>query len=257
VTALLHVKSVAYSLHCDDWPETLDGFSDVWIVGGDGTLHYFINKYPECSLPLAIFPGGTGNDFCWELYGNTELEAQVEKVLSSPPRPVDAGLCNGRLFLGGTGIGFDGQVLRHMHFIRLLGGHLGYYLAVLATIFAYREPVYVVEADGAAMQKELLLLMVNNARRTGGGFLVSPDASVTDGLLNLMVCEPLPVLKRIRYLPRIQKGTHLALPFVGHSLGERFSVLCPKPMFAQIDGEMLCADRFEFSVVKGKFLFRY
>ena len=63
-----------------EWPKHFDGFSDIWIIGGDGTLNYFINKYPDCQLPLAMFKCGTGNDFAWKLYGNKNNAAIFEPV---------------------------------------------------------------------------------------------------------------------------------------------------------------------------------
>jgi diacylglycerol kinase family enzyme len=63
-------KDIHHALFKDDWPSAFNDFTDVWIVGGDGTLNYFINHYPEIELPLVIFGGGTGNDFHWLLTGN-------------------------------------------------------------------------------------------------------------------------------------------------------------------------------------------
>ena len=42
-----HLSSVSinYFLFNNDWPSNFSGFTDAWIVGGDGTLNYFINQY--------------------------------------------------------------------------------------------------------------------------------------------------------------------------------------------------------------------
>ena len=45
--------------------QSFDGFTEVWIIGGDGTINWFINQYSEIQLPLALFGGGAGNDFHW------------------------------------------------------------------------------------------------------------------------------------------------------------------------------------------------
>jgi diacylglycerol kinase (ATP) len=36
----------------------LPAITEAWIVGGDGTLNYFINLYKEIAVPLVIFKGG-------------------------------------------------------------------------------------------------------------------------------------------------------------------------------------------------------
>ena len=96
----------------DSWPEQTVQFSEIWIFGGDGTLNYFINKYPEIKLPLVVFSGGTGNDLSWKINGNIATEDFLAELLESNYFSVDAGRCNGRLFLNGVGIGFDGEVLK-------------------------------------------------------------------------------------------------------------------------------------------------
>jgi diacylglycerol kinase (ATP) len=254
---LLQQRSISFQVFTDEWPLSLDGFTDVWIVGGDGTLNYFINHYPNIKLPLAIFKGGTGNDFAWKLYGNSNLNQQLEIVLSSEVQPVDAAKCNEFLFINGVGIGFDGAVLKQMKAIRIIGGHLGYYLVVLKNILSFKESIFEIKGNSLHVQEKLLLVMVNNSSRTGGGFHVSPKASVNDGLIDLIIATPLSILKRFFYLPKIEKGNHLELPFIKHIAGEQFSIVCDKELSAQLDGELIVAKQFEFAVLKKQFLFRY
>lgn len=76
---------IEYELFAFNWPENYDGFSDIWLVGGDGTLNYFLNKNRNITLPLFLFKGGTGNDFAWKLYGDSTPEQQLKIALSAPP----------------------------------------------------------------------------------------------------------------------------------------------------------------------------
>ncbi|HEX4958995.1 MAG TPA: diacylglycerol kinase family protein [Lacibacter sp.] len=253
----LQHRSITCVAFTDEWPQDFHAFTDVWIVGGDGTLNYFINHYPDIHLPLAIFKGGTGNDFAWKLYGDADVQQQLEIVLSSSPQPVDAAQCNEYLFVNGVGIGFDGEVLKQMKAIRLIGGHLGYYLVVLKTIISFKESSFEITGSGFAKKGKLLLVMVNNSSRTGGGFHVSPKASVYDGLIDLITSEPLSILQRFFYLPKIEKGNHLELPFIQHHTGESFLIECDKELPAQLDGELIVSKRFDFNILKQKFLFRY
>jgi len=254
---LLSEKGLNHSMFNGDWPNSLASFSEVWIAGGDGTLNYFINQYPDLNLPLSIFKGGTGNDFACGLYGPISTAEQVEKVLSSPAKPVDAALCNGRLFLNVAGIGFDGEVLKEMGLIRFLGGKAGYYFAILKNILFFREKHFMISRDTLIFRGKLLLVLVTNSGTTGGGFRVSPLSSVTDGLLDLVIAKPLSILRRLLYLPKVQKGKHLPLPVISHFTGEHFTIECEAELPAQVDGELITAKTFRFSVQKGKLYFRY
>src|SRR5215469_12144170 len=96
------------------WPDDFQGFSAIWLIGGDGTLNYFINRYPLANLPIALFKGGTGNDFAWKLYGDKSTEEYLEMALTCAPKKADVGICNEKYFMNGVGIGFDGAVTKSM-----------------------------------------------------------------------------------------------------------------------------------------------
>src|SRR5213082_1967204 len=70
IALLLSGMDIRHSLFSTEWPESWEDVTEIWIIGGDGTLNYFINHYPHLDLPLALFEGGSGNDFHWMLYGN-------------------------------------------------------------------------------------------------------------------------------------------------------------------------------------------
>ena len=105
-----------------------------------------------------------------------------------------AAMCNDRIFLNAAGIGFDGEVMKEMGFIRFLGGQAGYYFAILKSILFYREQPFQITGDKLIYKGKLLLVIVNNSSTTGGGFNVSPLSSVTDGMIDLIVAHcPLPI----------------------------------------------------------------
>jgi diacylglycerol kinase (ATP) len=250
-------KAIPFIIYKDDWPLHIENITEAWIVGGDGTLNYFINKYPNITIPLAIFKGGTGNDFSWKLYGNISTEEQINKVLITTPQYVDAAICNDKLFINGVGIGFDGEVLKSISAIRWLGGHLGYLLVVIKKIFRFKEFEFSIESLSQKINEKFLIVNIANSSRTGGGFHVSPLASVNDGQLNVILCKPLSIFKRLRYLPVIEKGKHLQLPFIIHHLTQKITVQMQQHVFAQLDGELIEGSKFEIEVLQNKFLFKY
>jgi diacylglycerol kinase (ATP) len=255
--AALLQRKIHFSFFAGDWPSDLNPFTEVWLVGGDGTVNYFINKYHDLQIPFALFKGGTGNDFAWKLYGDITIAQQIELVLNATTKRVDAGSCNGRLYVNSLGIGFDGEVLKSISTIRWLGGHLGYLFIVLKKIFSFKEFSFRITTISGTSSQKYLLVIVNNSSRTGGGFMVSPKASLTDGLLDLVLCGKLPVLKRLRYLPVIEKGKHLDLPFIHYTHEQEVTIACEHEVFAQVDGELISADSFDIKVMKGYLSIKY
>jgi hypothetical protein len=109
----LDLVNINNTIYCDQWPtfEQLNNYSDCWIIGGDGTINYFINKYPDCKIALALFDSGTGNDFAWKIYGNTGLAARFDQVIQGTVKPIDAGKINDQLYVNCIGVGFDGELI--------------------------------------------------------------------------------------------------------------------------------------------------
>jgi len=251
-------RKISFTVHTDEWPDDFEGYADVWIIGGDGTLNYFINKYKELKLPLVIFNGGTGNDFHWFLYGEINFEKQIETVLAVVPRPIDIGKCNDRLFINGVGIGFEGEVARELTGKKKRAGKTSFMITVLKKIFSYQSKTYQITTDGKSFaRKKYLIIDINNGSRAGGGFHVAPLASVSDGLFDLVVIETLRPIKRLRWLPVIENGKHLKLPFVNYSTVKKILIESDDLIQFHLDGEYYSTDKMEIEIISNKFLFRY
>ena len=252
----LNKLSTIYDL---EWPSDADlnQYSDAWVIGGDGTINYFINKYPNCKIPITLFCGGTGNDFAWKLYGDVKIEQQLATILTATPKPIDAAKVNGKLYINCLGVGFDGEILQSMKSIRFIGGHYGYLLAVIFKIFFFKEQKIQIQIGDEIWNEKFLLALIVNSSRAGGGFFIAPPAALNDGLLNMVLSKKISILKRLWYLPVIQKGKHLHLPFIIHRLVEKITIKCEKELPIQVDGELLYAKDIQIEVLPSQFLFRY
>jgi YegS/Rv2252/BmrU family lipid kinase len=240
----------------DQWPESFSGFTKVFIIGGDGTMNYFINKYPHIEIPLALFKGGSGNDFAWKLYGDISPEKQLDIVLTAQPVAVDAGICNGTYFLNGVGIGFDGEVVKAMGKKRFLSAsYLSYLWTVLKKVSFYREKYMRIQFNGNDLKEKLFMISIANGSRYGGGFMVAPQAKITDGLLDVVTIYCIRPLSRFFYLPKVQKGTHLHLPFVQAAHTKKITICSSQTMTGHIDGELAEATIFNVEILPGKYLF--
>ncbi len=255
IAVLLKSKNISFSLFTTYWPQVWTGITEAWIIGGDGTVNYFINQYPDLQLPLTVFAAGSGNDLHWTLYGDITMEQQVERVLQAQPRPIDAGLCNGQLFLNGVGIGFDGAIVRAVEGKKKVAGKATYLLSILKNIFTYKEKYCQLRLDHETLAQDCFMISVANGARYGGSFQVAPKASVTDALLDVMVVGKIAAGQRIRYLPVIEKGAHLQLPFVHYRHTTQVTIESAVPLHAHVDGEYCYASLFHISCLPNRFSF--
>lgn len=251
-------RNIQHTTFTETWPSAFEGFSDVWIVGGDGTLNHFVNLFPAIQLPLVIFNGGTGNDFHWLLYGNTSFEDQLQLALSANPKPIDLGKCNDRFFINGVGIGFEGEVARSLTGKKKRPGKASFMATILKKIFSYRSAVYQIIADGITYDwKKYLIIDASNGCRAGGGFHIAPEARANDGLLDLVMVNAISPSGRLRWLPVIEKGKHLHLTFIKHSKVKTVLVSSNVPIQYHLDGEYYEATKLVIEIVPGRLRFRY
>jgi len=254
----LQSRNIKHSLHVTDWPEDFNSFTDVWIIGGDGTLNYFFNEYPGIRLPLVVFNGGTGNDVHSLLYKNKTFEEQLEIALTANPKPIDAGRCNEKYFMNGVGIGFEGSVAKSLTGKKKTKtGKAAFMSTILRKVFFYRSKKYKTISDEYKVESQSLLISVMNGNRAGGGFHIAPSSAIDDGLLDVVMVEKLHPFRRLRWLPVIEKGKHLELPFIKHFRTKKLIITSEQPMDTHLDGEYYSAKRLEIEVLPAKYLFRY
>jgi YegS/Rv2252/BmrU family lipid kinase len=255
IEVLLSGMDIAYKAFTLSWPQSFEGFSEVWIIGGDGTINWFINQYTSIQLPLALFGGGSGNDFQWMLYDDKTVEQQVDQVLQGTPKLVDAGVCNEKFFLNGIGIGFDGAIVHDLLGKKKLAGKASYLLSILKHIISYPEKSCVLQLADETIKQDCFMISVANGKRYGGGFHVTPNAILTDGLLDVNIVGRISPIKRMRYLPVIEKGEHLNLDFIKYRQTNKIIIQSSTKLHAHADGEYFQSDYFDIEILPKRFSF--
>jgi diacylglycerol kinase (ATP) len=256
IQGILTDRKIASQIFTEkEWDERLYNFDQVWITGGDGTVNYFVNRYTDMKKPLCIFNGGTGNDFYALLYGKTTIEEQITKVLQGIPKPIDTGKCNERYFLNGVGIGFEGDVAKSLQGVNKWGGKTSFMLSILKHIFLYKEQNYTITSTEKTVEGKFLMISIANGTRYGGGFYVAPLSKPDDGLFDVNLVKPLSPFKRLRYMPVIEKGKHLDLPFIDYYNTQKISVKSNQPIQAHLDGEYLESNELIIEILPAHFNF--
>lgn len=224
--------------------------SDLVVIGGDGTLNHAVNALRKPDVTLSIIPAGTGNDFVKNIDIGTSFERQAACVLSGKSQSIDLGLCNGKKFLNGVGVGFDGQIVRDMLFKRtLLSGHAAYYYHVLRILSSYKERTFSLNVEGEISKEELILLTIGNGTTFGGGFKLTPNASIIDGFLDVCFIGKLSPIKRFLNIQKLSNGSHLSLKAIREQKVKRVSIEENPLLEAHIDGEYLGGGPFDIEIV--------
>ncbi len=217
------------------------GFRRIVAVGGDGTWSNVADAILKSGTPaqLGLVAGGTGCDLAKSLdIPARDVAACARIVHGGVTRRIDVGQIEGRHFLNVAGFGFDIAVLEDSWKVRYLSGGLLYIYCALRQLYFY--PGFTVEmtVDGApAETRDMMMLIVANARVFGGGFQIAPRADLGDGRLNAVAFGNMGLSRRLPLMVRLLKGTHEATAEVATTLGRAFALRFEKPPAYETDGE--------------------
>jgi len=224
------------------------GYDLVVAVGGDGTVHEVVNGLmqvpPESRPALGIVPLGSGNDFAHILGVPVDPGEALLSAVNGQPHSLDVGsVCdeNNRLeyFNNTIGMGFDSVVNMYTRKITVIHGLLMYFVALILTIFRSFDPIDLhVETDQETWDLRSLMLALGNGPREGGGFIITPDAKLDDGLLNYVTIKKISRLMMLRLVPEVMRGTHGRFKQVRMGTCRRMSVTSQQPLYIHLDGEI-------------------
>lgn len=208
-------SSVALTDHLSAFIEKNPDCTGVIAVGGDGLLHIILQRLVPAQIPFGLIPAGTGNDFVRTLGWDLELvDAQLEAITSTKPSAIDLGLVDGEWFGAILSTGFDSIVNEKANTMKWPKGTMKYNAAIAIELPRFKPRHYEITLDDRSISTEAMLIAVSNGRSYGGGMLVCPNASITDGLFDVMLLHPVSTLEFIKVFPRVFAGSHITHPAV-------------------------------------------
>jgi diacylglycerol kinase (ATP) len=230
------------------------GYDIIVGVGGDGTANEIINGLMQSqnsgldAAVMGMLAVGRGNDFAFGMNIPAGLELGLQTLTTGRQEKIDVGLVTGgdypqgRYFGNGVGIGFDAVVGFEALKMTWLSGFPNYIVAALKTIFLYyHAPLIRLEYDGQSEKLSALMVSVMNGRRMGGGFMMAPESSNLDGLLDLCIARQVSRGRIFTLIPHFLKGDQATQKSISIARARRIAVTALQgslPVHA--DGETIC-----------------
>lgn len=212
------------------------------VIGGDGTLSAILDLLCGGTVPVALVPAGTGNDFARAMgIPRSDPVAAATLAVRGVPRTVDIGevRSRGRVtpFLTVAALGFDAKVSDRTNRLHWPRGRARYYLALLIELALLRPTAFrLSHDDGSEAPAPGTLVAVGNTESYGGGMPVCVGALPDDGLLDVVHVTGLSRLRLLRLFPHLLRGTHLALDEVQHRRVRTMTAQAPD-LVVYADGE--------------------
>ena len=218
------------------------------IVGGDGTLHRFVNgiRYIQNNCEVFLYRGGTGNDFGREFPKEMFINI-TEHIKNLPVVKVNE---KEELFLNGCGFGVDGAVCNMVNDTHNKKKGLNYFKSAILLLKNFTRYNLEIEVDGVKhTYKKVWFTVVNNGKYFGGGMKVTPESDRTDRILEACIIHSVSFWKLVLIFPLIFIGKHMWFKEVGISVikGQHFKLEANAPQIFQTDGEVL-TDVKEFEI---------
>ncbi|MGZ5209907.1 MAG: diacylglycerol/lipid kinase family protein [Kaistella sp.] len=167
--------------------------TDIFVaVGGDGTISTVAKKLIGTEKILAIFPAGSGNGFSNETKFSKDIDELLAKIKTKNVKKIDTFTVNGRLSINVSGTGFDGKVVKE--FEKTERGFKNYIKVSIKTFFNYK-PVKIkfLTENFEKYNGKYLMLNIANTRQFGNNAYIAPNASKSDGLVDLVLVKKFPL----------------------------------------------------------------
>lgn len=230
------------------------GFKYIIAVGGDGTFNEvsrsLINKK---DVTTGIIPAGTGNDFIQILgfpdrFGDREWDIFFNRAVIA----MDAGSCNGMIFVNGMGLGFDAQVASENYTEPgkvKRGSKYKYIWHIIKTLLFFREKRMTVITDAGRHETDCFINTIAIGRRFAGGFFLTPKAIANDGLLDVCMIKKLSLSERFSILLKVPEGKHISDKRVNYYQTKGIKIEFPVEVPFHVDGELNFSNKFEVTVL--------
>lgn len=170
------------------------GFQFICAVGGDGSVHDVGRAIKGTNVALAVLPAGSGNGYARHFAIPLRIRDAIFVINQLKIRKVDVGSLNENVFLGTSGVGFDAYIsdcFSRYH----ARGLWGYVSLIVKKFFGYQAQEVTLQMGEKNISGKFLMCSIANASEFGNGFCISPDSSVHDGQLELVLLNNFPWFK--------------------------------------------------------------
>ena len=135
-----------------------------------------------------------------------------------------------------AGIGFDGEtVFGVKSSLKKISGKFAYVISGIQTLIRFDLPLIKIKTSGGELKGHTAV--VSNVRCYGGYQYVTPEASITEPVLDICIFKGKSRLGFLRFVIDVLREKHLELPEVEYGKFDEFDVTSDRTVHVQIDGD--------------------
>jgi diacylglycerol kinase (ATP) len=188
-----------------------EGITDVVIVGGDGTVNQVVSSLYDTGVNFGIIPAGSGNGLALCAGIPKNVGKALDIIFEGKYGFVDAFKINEQFSCMLSGLGFDAQVA-HEFANKASRGLLTYTQQSLFQYFKAHPYQFEILLDNFSFYTDAFFISIANSNQFGNNFTIAPNASLDDGLLDIVIVQkmnkaklPFAILRQIRGNNKLQE----------------------------------------------------
>lgn len=221
------------------------------VIGGDGTLNDVINGMNSFKIPLAVIPGGSGNDFARGCQINKKPIELLEQIIRHKGK-IDYWFGNfqsketKKRFANNVGVGFDAEIAKkaneskYKRFLAKIGlSRLSYLFALVYVIFSFQTKTITVSYNGKKRRFDnCWLVTISNHPYLGGGMKLIPTAKIQSKVLPVLIIHSVPKWKVLSLFLTVFTGKHLNFKGVEVIKADKIEISSKEKVYFHADGEI-------------------
>lgn len=191
------------------------GIDMVVAIGGDGTVNEVARSLTHTPTALGIIPCGSGNGLARHLQIPMDSKKAISIINQCHIECLDYGKINGLPFFCTCGVGFDAFV--SFKFANAgKRGLLSYLENTLREGLRYKPETYLVEDETGTVKYKAFLIACANASQYGNNAYIAPEASMSDGLMDITIMEPFSTIESPQiaiqlFNKTLEKNSHIKM----------------------------------------------
>lgn len=185
--------------------------TDVVMIGGDGTVNQVVGALKDEEVNFGIIPMGSGNGLAFSAGIPKSCSKALSVIFEGKPSYIDAFTINGQFSCMLSGLGFDAKVA-HEFANKASRGLLTYTQQSLFHYFKAHPYQFEIVLENFSFYTEAFLISIANSNQFGNNFTIAPQASLSDGLLDIVIVQkmnkaklPFAILRQIRGNNQLQQ----------------------------------------------------
>jgi YegS/Rv2252/BmrU family lipid kinase len=166
----------------------IDAITDVVICGGDGTVNAVVNALQGVPVNIGIIPMGSGNGLAFAAKIPKQTGRALDVIFKGRSFPTDAFYINEKFSCMLCGIGLDALIAHEFAKQKTRG--LQTYIRISTYQFFKSRPFsFEINLKDRILKTDAYFISIANSNQFGNNFTIAPKASLSDGLLDIVIVK--------------------------------------------------------------------